>query len=98
MCGDLLNGSGMRGVTGLRTRDGKSRRLGERISEEADPCRKPGINGLILKFFMLFLLSYSFEEVCLLGPVRIGGIEFFGAGSDLAAAAFLAVSEDPVSI
>ncbi|CAL5346059.1 unnamed protein product [Camellia sinensis] len=91
----------MRGVTGLRTRDGKSRILGDKISgfrgENSDPWTNPGTKGLILKFLRLFLRSYSLEEGCFLGPVLMGGIGFFG-GSDLLAAASLAVSEDPVSI
>lgn len=93
----------MRGVTGLRAKDGKSRILGDRISgvpdfrgEPDNSFMSPGIKGLILKFLRLFLRSYSLDTF-LLGPFRMGGIGFFG-GSDLAEAAILAVSEDPVSI
>ena len=59
------NGSGMSGVTGLRTRAGKSKMLGERISgfrgENPELLllleAKTGIRGLILRFLREFLRS-----------------------------------------
>ena len=69
---DRSNGSGISGVTGLRTSEGKSRMLGDRISgfrgenpEGENPDgeipelleQKEGFRGLILRFFIEFLRS-----------------------------------------
>nr|GMD93101.1 hypothetical protein Iba_chr14fCG4160 [Ipomoea batatas] len=95
-----VNGSGMRGVTGLSTSDGKSSMLGDRIS--GGPGRpagnpNPGPNGLSLKFLRLFRRSYSLEAdfSFFVTPVLTGGIGFLDGGSGRAD---LAGSEDPVSI
>jgi len=61
----LLNGSGIRGVTGLRTSAGKSRMLGDKISgflgEKLEGLfefeEKTGSNGFRWRFFREFLLS-----------------------------------------
>nr|GMC78861.1 hypothetical protein Iba_chr04aCG5550 [Ipomoea batatas] len=108
LCGDLLNGSGISGVTGLSTSEGKSSMLGDRISgvpnrgEPENPPPNPGLlanpapNGLILKFFRLFLLSYSLEaDFSFLGPVLMGGIGLRAGSGLVEAAACLAVSESP---
>lgn len=60
--GDLLKGSGINGVTGLKTRAGKSSMLGESISGLGGEnpelfWTKPGMRGLSLRFLRLFLLS-----------------------------------------
>ena len=62
-----MNGSVINGVTGLRTSDGKSRMLGDRISgllrgENPEEFGfglglKPGRSGLILKFLTELRLS-----------------------------------------
>lgn len=95
-----VNGSGMRGVTGLSTSDGKSSMLGDRIS--GGPGRpagnpNPGPNGLSLKFFRLFRRSYSLEAdfSFFVTPVLTGGIGFLDGGSGRVD---FAGSEDPVSI
>lgn len=59
---DRSNGSGMSGVTGLRTSEGKSRMLGDRISgfHGDDPellLEKTGIKGLSLRLLREFLRS-----------------------------------------
>ena len=115
---DRSNGSGMRGVTGLRASAGKSRMLGERISglrgenPDRELCEEPeaakiGIKGLILRFLMEFLRSYSLNPdwFCFLGIMDLmGGIWVLDGGSGtellllLDRDACFAVSEDPVSI
>ena len=71
----------------------------ENPAEKIDLLTTPGPNGLILKFFMLFLLSYSFElDFSFLVPVLIGGIGFLTGSVRPELAPTLAVSEDPVSI
>ncbi|RHN71949.1 hypothetical protein MtrunA17_Chr2g0282371 [Medicago truncatula] len=52
---DRLNGSGISGVTGLRTREGKSRILGDKIScllrgEKVEFEKMGGNKGLMLRF------------------------------------------------
>lgn len=57
---DRSKGSGMRGVTGLRTSAGKSRMLGERTSclrGEKPLLLKTGKRGLMLRFLSEFLRS-----------------------------------------
>lgn len=114
---DRSNGSGMSGVTGLRASAGKSRMLGERISglrgENPDrelleelAAAKTGIKGLILRFFIEFLRSYSLNPdwFCFFGIMDfMGGIWVFDGGSGpvlllLDKDACFAVSDDPVSI
>lgn len=56
------NGSGIKGVTGLKIREGKSRMLGERISgflgEKPElGLANTGFKGLILRFLIEFLRS-----------------------------------------
>ena len=60
---DRLNGSGMRGVTGLRTSAGKSRMLGERTSG----FRDDGENDETTTFFMLLSLPRMKPEVPMRG-------------------------------
>lgn len=64
---DLSKGSSFNGVTGLRVREGKSSKLGERISallcgdddDNPELCAKLGTKVLIMRLFLrlLFLLS-----------------------------------------
>lgn len=108
-----MNGSGISGVTGLSTREVISSRLGDKISgvtgrgeleENWGLLTNPGARGLSLKFFRLFLRSYSREaDFSFLGPVLMGGMAWFFTGADPGSGredpdANLAVSEDPVSI
>ncbi|VFQ58880.1 unnamed protein product [Cuscuta campestris] len=101
--GDLLNGSGMRGVTGLSASDGKSSMLGDSnsgVPGRGDP-NPPGPKGLILKFFKLFLRSYSLDPPdfsFFVVPVLTGGIGLRDASgrAEEEAVGSLAVSEDPV--
>lgn len=59
----LSKGSSFNGVTGLREREGKSSKLGERISglwgEKPGLCAKLGTKVFIMRVFfkLLFLLS-----------------------------------------
>jgi len=94
---DRSNGSGMRGVTGLRTSAGKSRMLGESMSGLRG--EKNEVRGLMLRlFFREFVLrSYSLNCCFLFGTDFMGGMLWVGFAAGFEDACF-AVSEDPVSI
>lgn len=95
---DRSNGSGMRGVTGLRTSAGKSRMLGESMSGLRG--EKNEVRGLMLRLFLreFVLRSYSLNCCCFLfGTDFMGGMLWVGLAAGFEEACF-AVSEEPVSI